>query len=302
MKSKQLVIGSRGSELALWQANHVKSQLESKGYEVTIEVIKTRGDQIQNLSFDKIEGKGFFTKEIENALLENKVDLAVHSLKDLETTQPEGLCLAGVSERENPFDILLIKPDSLDQDSVWKLKNGAKVGTSSARRKAWIKHTRPDVQLVDLRGNVPTRIQKLRDGDLDAIVLANAGVRRIEADTSGLHIELMSETDFVPAPAQGVLGFQTRDGDDFAIGAVSEIACPDTKVIASRERDLLARVGGGCHVPFGAYCVQKQDSLSMAVAYAPDGDYFHFTIEGSSDSIVDKAKSKLDEHFSSHAS
>src|SRR5690606_21809976 len=167
MLNKTIIIGSRGSDLALWQANFVKGQLEELGCEVEIKIIKTKGDRIQDLSFDKIEGKGFFTKELEACLLSNEIDLAVHSLKDLETTSPVGLQIAAVSERESPNDVLLIKPESVDKSSTLSLKKGAIVATSSARRKAWLMELRPDLSIVDMRGNVPTRIGKLMDQQID---------------------------------------------------------------------------------------------------------------------------------------
>ncbi|MEC7005756.1 MAG: hydroxymethylbilane synthase, partial [Bacteroidota bacterium] len=178
--TRNIIIGSRGSELALWQANYVKDQLKSIGLSSTIKIIKTKGDQIQHLSFDKIEGKGFFTKEIENELLSNKIDLAVHSLKDLETNQPEGLCIAAVPTRENPADCLLINSKGFDRKQDLNLKDSAVVGTSSARRKNQLLFFREDLQLRDLRGNVPTRVDKLRKGEYDAIVLAKAGLNRLD--------------------------------------------------------------------------------------------------------------------------
>ena len=212
---RTIVIGSRGSDLALWQANHVKDELEILGHSVRIEVIKTQGDRIQHLSFDKLEGKGFFTKEIEEALLNNTVDLAVHSHKDLETTPPDKLVIGAVSERAHPSDILLISKECVDTSQKWNLREGGTVGTSSARRQVQVRYHRPDCQLLDLRGNVPTRIQKLRDGEYDAILLAKAGVDRLELDLSDLEVFVLDPEEFVPAPAQGVLGLQIREGDGF---------------------------------------------------------------------------------------
>ena len=178
----EIVIGSRGSDLALWQAHHVKDRLTELGHNVTINIIKTQGDKIQHLSFDKLEGKGFFTKEIEAALLDGSIDLAVHSHKDLETNPPEDLIIGAVSNRANPADLLLIRKASADNSRKWNLKEGAIVGTSSARRKSQMLAYRSDVNLKDLRGNVPTRINKLREKQYDAILLAKAGVDRLELD------------------------------------------------------------------------------------------------------------------------
>ncbi|MEZ5023476.1 MAG: hydroxymethylbilane synthase [Chitinophagales bacterium] len=171
----KVIIGTRGSKLALWQAYFTKDKLEAAGYEVTINIIKTRGDQIQHLSFDKLEGKGFFTKEIEEALLNKEVDLAVHSCKDLPTESPEGLTLTAYSARAAAHDVLLIRKEGHDGKLELELKANAVVGTSSARRKAQIMSFRPDIELKDIRGNVPTRINKLREGQFDAILLAAAG-------------------------------------------------------------------------------------------------------------------------------
>jgi hydroxymethylbilane synthase len=165
-----LIIGTRGSDLALWQANYVQSKLKTLGVESTIHIIKTQGDQIQHLSLDKLEGKGFFTKEIEDALLQNEVDIAVHSHKDLETEQPFGLMIAAVSDRADAAEMLLIHPRAFDENQKIPFKLNAVIGTSSARRKSQVLHFRPDITLQDIRGNVPTRVQKLRDGQYDAIL------------------------------------------------------------------------------------------------------------------------------------
>ena len=167
-KSK-IVIGTRGSDLALWQANFIKDELEKLGIEAELKIIKTQGDKMLNLSFDKLEGKGFFTKELEDELLNGKIDLAVHSHKDLPTNHPPGLIIAAVSEREEPSELLIILKDCVDIQYKLSVKFGGMVGTSSNRRKAQLLAVRPDLEIVDLRGNVPTRIQKLRDEDYDAI-------------------------------------------------------------------------------------------------------------------------------------
>ena len=247
-------IGSRGSELALWQANHVKRQLEELGCTVEITIIKTQGDAIQHLSFDKLEGKGFFTKEIEQALLENTVDLAVHSHKDLETTPPAGLIIAAVSEREDPADLLLISRAAVDNNKVWNLKEGAIVGTSSARRKSQVLRFRDDVEIKDLRGNVPTRIQKLRDGQYDAILLAKAGVDRLQIDLSEFHILRLDPSEFVPAPAQGVLALQIRHDDAALFSILQQMNHSAVQQRIAVERKVLNLMQGGCQLPLGVYC------------------------------------------------
>ena len=254
---QHVVIGSRGSDLALWQANHVKRQLEELGASVEITIIKTQGDQIQHLSFDKMEGKGFFTKEIEAALLDGSIDLAVHSHKDLETNPPAGLIIACVSEREDPADLLLVNKNATDATTEWNLKLNAIVGTSSARRKSQVKRFRDDVEIKDLRGNVPTRIQKLREGQYDAILLAKAGVDRLKIDLSEFHVEVLNPTEFVPAPAQGVLGLQIREGDQNIFDLLQKMNHPEVQNRIAIERKVLNLMDGGCQLPLGVYCDEQ---------------------------------------------
>ena len=212
---RKIIIGTRGSDLALWQANYTKGLLEGLGCQVELKIISTEGDRSQqwNTSFDKLEGKGFFTKEIEEALVNKEIDLAVHSHKDLPTTSPEGLIIAGVSQREDPSDLLLIRKEAVDEKQRFSLKRKAVLGTSSARRKAQFLAFRDDVEVKDLRGNVPTRVKKLREGLYDAILLAKAGTERLDLDLSDLHVEKLSPKEFVPAPAQVVLAWQIREAD-----------------------------------------------------------------------------------------
>lgn len=257
MKST-ITIGTRGSDLALWQANFVKAQLEALGVEVTLKIIKTKGDQIQHLSFNKIEGKGFFTKEIEDALLRGDVDMAVHSMKDLPTVSPEGLVLTAVSYRENPTDTLIICPKCTDDNLPLRLKKGAKVGTSSARRKAQLLAIRPDLQMVDIRGNVPTRLGKLMTSQFDAIVLASAGIERLELDLSAFPVVELNPKEFVPAPAQGVLAYQTNEMDYDTRRLLKNIHNTEVSRATNIERKALNLMNGGCQMPFGIYC--KQDA------------------------------------------
>ncbi|ASS50458.1 MAG: hydroxymethylbilane synthase [Candidatus Fluviicola riflensis] len=270
-------IGSRGSDLALWQANHVKQQLEALGAEVSITVIKTQGDQIQHLSFDKLEGKGFFTKEIEQALLDNEIDLAVHSHKDLETTPPEGLIIAAVSEREHPSDVLLIHPRAVDTTQHWNLKQKAVVGTSSARRKSQLVAFRDDTAIKDLRGNVPTRLQKLIDGEYDAILLAKAGLDRLNLDLSAVHVEVLDPEEFIPAPAQGVLALQIRETDTGLFEFMQALHHPDVQARIIMERTVLNRLQGGCQLPLGVYCPEEGRLLvSYAEAWEDGAQWFQF--------------------------
>ncbi len=252
--SAPLRIGTRGSDLALWQARHVAGLIADRlGRETEVVVIRTRGDRVRDVAFHKMEGKGFFTKELQEALLDGRVDLVVHSLKDLPTEEPEGLALAAVPERTVPADLLLAPRGSLSPDHAdpLGLPRGAVVGTSSLRRAAQLLALRPDLKMAALRGNVPTRVRKLREGGYGAIVLAAAGVRRLGLDLDGLDaLELPPEV-VLPAPGQGALAIETR-----ATGPEREaLAALDDREAArcvGAERMLLALLGGGCHLPLGA--------------------------------------------------
>lgn len=268
--AEQIIIGSRGSDLALWQAHFVKSKLQELGCSVTIKVIKTRGDQIQNLSFEKMEGKGFFTKEIEDALLSNEIDLAIHSYKDLETAEVPGLKIAAVSYRETPTDCLLINKSAVDESHYLSLKKNATVGTSSARRKAQLKAFRKDIQLMDLRGNVPTRINKLREGNFDAIMLASAGLKRLEIDLSEFYVKHLDPTEFIPAPAQGVLGLQTRTVDEKTNKIVVQLNHSDVLETINTEREVLKLYSGGCQLPLGVYCIKEGAQFNIWGALGHD--------------------------------
>ncbi|HEX7413407.1 MAG TPA: hydroxymethylbilane synthase, partial [Bacteroidia bacterium] len=253
---KKIRIGTRGSELALWQANYTKTLLEKQGYEIELKIISTEGDRSQqwNTSFDKLEGKGFFTKEIEEALLKREIDLAVHSHKDLPTNGPDELIIAGVSERGDAGEWLLIRKEAVDEKQKFNLKQKALVGTSSSRRKSQLLAFREDVEIKDLRGNVPTRIKKLRDGQYDAIMLAAAGIERLEIDVQEFHIEKLSPKEFVPAPAQGVLAWQIREGDTALEIALEKINNEDVQTRINIERRVLNLFEGGCQMPLGVYC------------------------------------------------
>ncbi|NOQ75901.1 MAG: hydroxymethylbilane synthase [Crocinitomix sp.] len=268
----EITIGSRGSDLALWQANFVKDALEKLGHEVLIKIIVTKGDRIQDLSFDKIEGKGFFTKEIEDALLTKEIDLAVHSHKDLETSQPEGLMIGAVSYRENPTDQLLVLKSAVKEGAILELKENPIVGTSSARRKSQMKRVRPDVTLKDLRGNVPTRINKLRTGDYDAIILATAGIKRLELDLTDLHCIELNPQSFVPAPAQGVLGLQIRENDVALKSVMADLNHPDVASAIGVERQVLRLLAGGCQLPLGVFAKQTNEDWNVHVSYATDSN------------------------------
>ncbi len=260
-----LRIGSRGSQLALWQANHIRALLVSQGHTVEIEVIKTTGDRLQAVTFAQVAAqsgttKGMFTKEIEDALLAGRVDLAVHSLKDLPTQLPEGFALAATPPRVDPRDALV----SVKFSDLASLPTGAVVGTSSQRRRAQLKALRPDIEAVEFRGNVDTRLRKLGDGQVDAILLAAAGLDRLEK-TDWIR-QRMEPQDFCPAAGQGSLGIETRDGDLKTIEALKFLDNPGTRYAVTAERAALAALGGGCQVPIGIHCrMLGQDHAAVEI-------------------------------------
>lgn len=251
---KHIIIGSRGSKLALWQAHFVAKLLENNGLSTEIKIIKTKGDLVQDLSFDKLEGKGFFTKELEEALLNESIDLAVHSMKDLPSSMPEGLVIAGVSEREDYRDVLILQQKYSNRSLPLQLRSGAVIGTSSIRRKAGLLHIRQDITFKDIRGNVPTRLNKLVDEDLDGIVLAAAGIKRLEIDLSNFATIFFHPREFVPAPAQGVLAYQCRENDKEVRKIVKFIHHTATSQVTNVERKVLKLMNGGCQIPLGVHC------------------------------------------------
>ena len=257
----KVIIGTRGSELAQWQANYTKNLLEKNGCEVEIKIISTSGDRTQewNTSFDKLEGKGFFTKELEDELLAGTIDLAVHSHKDLPTVSPDRLIIAGVSVREDPSELLLIRKESVDDSKKFSLKENAIVGTSSARRKSQLLAFRPDVELKDLRGNVPTRIKKLSEKQYDAILIAAAGVSRLDINLDEFHSEKLSPYEFVPAPAQGVLAWQIKESNNKLLDVIDKINDLDVLIKTNIERRVLNLFDGGCQLPLGVYVENEMD-------------------------------------------
>lgn len=260
---QQLIIGSRGSDLALWQANYLSDQLKNNGVECTIRIIKTQGDRIQHISLEKLEGKGFFTKEIEDALLDGSIDVAVHSHKDLPTASTPGLLIAAVSYREDPSELILIRKEKTDTHELFDLCKNAIVGTSSSRRNVQLKFFRPDIECKDIRGNVPSRINKLRSGDYDAIVLAAAGVQRLQLDVSDLHVIKVPPQKIIPAPAQGVLAYQCRENDEKVLSVLKLIHDPQTAAIIEAERRVMQLFNGGCHMPLGAYCERAENGFKL---------------------------------------
>lgn len=243
-----LRIGSRGSQLALWQANHIAALLRQAGHAVEIEIIKTTGDRLQEITFAQVGSKGMFTKEIEDALAEGRVDLAVHSLKDLPTELPAGFALAATPPRVDPRDVFV----SVRFKSLAELPHGAKVGTSSQRRRAQLKALRPDLELLEFRGNVDTRLRKLDEGQVDAILLAAAGLDRLEK--AEWVRERLNPKQFCPAAGQGSLGIETRESDAVTRSAIQFLNDAATCYAVTVERAALAALGGGCQVPIGIHC------------------------------------------------
>ena len=261
-----LRIGSRGSQLALWQANHIAALLRGHGHTVEIEIIKTTGDRLQEVTFAQVGSKGMFTKEIEEALAEGRVDLAVHSLKDLPTALPTGFEIAAITERVNPRDVFL----SVHYDCLDALPKQAKVGTSSLRRQAQLKAFRRDLVIHPLRGNVDTRVRKLEQGEYDGIILAAAGLTRL--GKMQLVKEYLSEQFMCPAAGQGALGIEIREGDKTMCKHLAFLDNADARAATICERALLNKLGGGCQVPIGALAEMKDGKLVLTgVVARPDG-------------------------------
>jgi hydroxymethylbilane synthase len=256
-----LTIGSRGSQLALWQAHYIAGQLAEAGFETQIQIIKTTGDHLQTASLTQAGGKGLFTKEIEEALFAGEIDLAVHSLKDLPTESPAGLSIAAVPKRANPFDVIV-------GERLANLERGAIIGTSSPRRAAQLRVLRPDVRILPIRGNVDTRLKKCHAGDFDAILLAAAGLERLGwADEIA---EIFTPEQICPAPGQGALGIQTRDHGE-ALEICGRLNHAPSNQAVTAERAVLSGLGGGCQLPVGAFAEVSGDTLSISgVVVAPD--------------------------------
>jgi hydroxymethylbilane synthase len=260
-----LKIGSRGSQLALWQANHMADRLRGRGHEVSIEIIRTSGDAMQHLTFVQVGAsvpKGMFTKEIEEALAEKRIDLAVHSLKDLPIALDERFAIAAIPERADPRDAFV----SIDHESFAALPPGARVGTSSLRRQAQLRSIRPDLHFLEFRGNVDTRLRKLSEGQADAIILASAGLERL--DRTEYLRERFPALILCPAAGQGALAIETRVDDAATIAALAFLDDSETRFAVTAERTALAALGGGCQVPIGIHCEPSPEGFSIAGAVA----------------------------------
>jgi hydroxymethylbilane synthase len=258
----KLRIGSRGSQLALWQARHIAGLLAAQDIETEISIIRTTGDHLQTASLVQAGGKGLFTKEIEDALLAQDIDLAVHSLKDLPTTLPEGLTLAAIPEREDPRDALVGR-------RLADFTQGACVATSSGRRASQLRYLRPDLEIVPVRGNVDTRLRKLREGQFQAMVLAAAGLRRLGLERE--IAELLEADTMCPAAGQGALAIETRAGDP-AFDVCRELNVWASERAVNCERAALSELGGGCQLPIGAFAEVSGELIRVsAVVLAPNG-------------------------------
>ena len=259
MRKGKLIIGSRGSELALWQTNFVKEKLEEFFPETKLEVkiIKTTGDKMLDVALAKIGDKGLFTRQIETALLNREIDLAVHSLKDLQTVQPAGLTIGAVSARELPNDVLISKKYA----SIDDLPKNAKVATGSLRRRSQLLHYRPDLEIFEIRGNVPTRIKKFEESDFDAMILAFAGIHRLKLDSYIKQIipfEIM-----IPAVSQGVMGIEIRSDDAEIKELLQKLNDENTSFCVAAERSFLRTLEGGCQVPIGANAFLENDKIHL---------------------------------------
>ena len=270
--ARHLVIGSRGSKLALWQAEQARDRLRrlNPAVEIRIEIIKTTGD-VKSDPLSVIGGKGVFTKELEEALLGGRIDLAVHSLKDLPTILPEGLSISAICEREDARDALVLRSDlRIEDSSLLSLPERATVGTSSPRRLAQLKALRGDVVVKDLRGNVDTRIRKLDEGQYDAVILAAAGLVRL-----GLQERITARipvSEILPAVGQGAIAIETRSDDEFAMATTARLDHRETRLACLAERAFLRGLGGGCQLPIAAHAVLDRNHLTLdGLVAKPDG-------------------------------
>ena len=258
MKSK-IIIGTRSSKLALWQSNHVKAELQKTSPDLKVELkeIKTKGDHITDVPLSQIGGKGLFTKEIEDALLSHEIDLAVHSLKDLPTMLPDGLEIGAVLDREKAYDVLITK----NPYTLSSLRPFSRIGTSSLRRIAQLKSIRNDLEYLELRGNVDTRIKKLEDGKYDAIVIAYAGVKRLGFEEK--ITEHLDPKTILPAVCQGIIAIEIRKGDNEIKKILTKLSHEETYLISVSERAFLEELQGGCQVPIGAYTELNNGKITL---------------------------------------
>ncbi len=291
---KSIKIGTRGSKLALWQANWVKSALQSNNPTLRVELvtIKTKGDKILDVPLAKIGGKGLFIKEIEEALLDGRIDLAVHSMKDMPAEIPKKLCIGAIPERESPQDVLISKSGSL----FLELENGSRIGTSSLRRAAQLLHARQDIKIVPLRGNLQTRLRKLETENIDAIVLAAAGIKRLNLENR--ITEYLDDSIMLPAVGQGALCVEIRENDPEVGTIVTRLDNYQTRRVVMGERAFLNRLGGSCQVPIAAHgkIEKKIFTLCGLVADVDGTGMFKDTLSGPED-LAESIGVKLADHL-----
>ncbi len=300
----KLRIGTRGSALALAQANDVAARLAALGHDPEITVISTTGDRVTDRAFTEVGAFGIFVREIESALLDGRVDLAVHSYKDLPSESPKELVIAAVPEREDVADLLLVRREACDTRQPIPVKTGATVGTSAARRRAFLLHQRPDLKTALLRGNVPTRLRALVEGRFDAIILAAAGLTRLrrsgadlpDLEAGDITTIRLDPQQFVPAPSQGAIAVQVRRDAPLVHAVVAAIDDYATSRALRAERGALARAEAGCSLPFGAWCTETPDAtLTLVTALADDdGVVRRVQVSGSDpDAVADAAWERL---------
>ncbi|MHB1324544.1 MAG: hydroxymethylbilane synthase [Coriobacteriia bacterium] len=264
----ELTIGTRGSKLALWQSEYIKAKVEEiTGLPVSLKVIKTTGDKILDVPLAKVGGKGLFTKELEVELMAGTVDLCVHSMKDVPTALPDGCAIAAMPERVDPRDVIVSGPGGYD---LTTLPRGARMGTSSLRRVAQVRALRPDLEIVDVRGNLDTRMRKAEEGEVDAVILASAGITRMGwADRISHYIPA---EQMISAVGQGAIGIEIREDDDFMLRVMERIGHPETMECVTAERVVMRMLEGGCQVPIGAYARYEEGTLTMdAMVGSVDG-------------------------------
>ncbi|MHB8762406.1 MAG: hydroxymethylbilane synthase [Coriobacteriia bacterium] len=264
----ELTIGTRGSKLALWQSEYIKAKVEEiTGLPVSLKVIKTTGDKILDVPLAKVGGKGLFTKELEVELMAGTVDLCVHSMKDVPTALPEGCVIAAMPERVDPRDVIVSGPGGYD---LITLPRGARMGTSSLRRVAQVRALRPDLEIVDVRGNLDTRMRKAEEGEVDAVILASAGITRMGwADRISHYIP---SEQMISAVGQGAIGIEIREDDEFMLHVMERIRHPETMECVTAERVVMRMLEGGCQVPIGAYARYEEGTLTMdAMVGSVDG-------------------------------
>lgn len=307
----KLRLGTRASDLARTQSETVARYLNEAGFTTELTFIRTAGDRSKAASFGSIGPQGVFVREIEQALLADTIDLAVHSFKDLPTGSPPELAIAAVPERADAADVLIVRDTALDPDagSPLPLIEGARVGTASARRRVWLAHFRPDLRVESVRGNVPTRISRLGEQRYDAIVLAAAGVDRLRRSTDvleplleGLTIVRLDPELFVPAPAQGALAVQCRQDNAEVTAALGSLDDTSSRIAVSAERATLARAEGGCDIAFGAYCRRAGSGFELIAMLERDGRVRTSRVAGSdAASLADKAWTELSLGLDDHA-